>query len=97
MLASAVRDYATNFGVAVGDKVAIFTNNDDAYRTAITLHEIGVTVPVIIDARSGGGGELAHHAKELGIRVENGKAISKVFGKKGLKPLQFVTTKNLRK
>ena len=85
MLASAVRDYATNFGVAVGDKVAIFTNNDDAYRTAITLHEIGVTVPVIIDARSGGGGELAHHAKELGIRVENGKAISKVFGQKRVK------------
>ena len=41
-----------------------------------------VWIPIIVDARGSGGGVLAERAKALGIRVENGKAISKVFGKK---------------
>jgi len=94
MLASAVRDYATNFGVATGNKIAVYTNNDDAYRTAITLNEVGVEVPVIVDARVGGGGELAERARALGIRVENGKAISKVFGKKRVEAIRICEHKD---
>jgi sarcosine oxidase subunit alpha len=89
MLASAVRDYTVNFGVASGDKIAIYTNNDDAYRTAITLSGVGIDVPVIIDARVSGGGELAERARALGIRVENGKAISKVLGKKRVRAIEI--------
>ena len=94
MLASAVRDYATNFGVATGNKIAVYTNNDDAYRTAITLNEVGIEVPVIVDARVGGGGELADRARALGIRVENGKAISKVFGKKRVEAIRICEHKD---
>lgn len=82
MLAGAVRDYAVNWGVSVGDRVVIATNNDDAYRTAITLHGLGLAVPVILDARPNGGGALADQARALGIRVENGKAIASVKGGK---------------
>ncbi|HSG55844.1 MAG TPA: sarcosine oxidase subunit alpha family protein, partial [Paracoccaceae bacterium] len=82
MLASALRDYAVNWGVSVGDRVVIATNNDDAYRTAITLKGLGLAVPVILDARASGGGALADQARALGIRVENGKAIAKVKGGK---------------
>ncbi|MDX5403270.1 MAG: 2Fe-2S iron-sulfur cluster-binding protein, partial [Rhodobacterales bacterium] len=82
MLAGAVRDYAVNWGVSVGDRVVIATNNDDAYRTALTLKGLGLSVPVILDARAGGGGALADQARALGIRVENGKAIAKVKGGK---------------
>ena len=94
MLASAVRDYAVNFGVATGNKIAVYTNNDDAYRTAITLNEVGVEVPIIIDARVSGGGALAERAKALGIRVENGKAISKVFGKKRVEAISICEHKD---
>ncbi len=94
MLASAVRDYAVNFGVATGNKIAVYTNNDDAYRTAITLNEVGVEVPIIIDARGSGGGALAERAKALGIRVENGKAISKVFGKKRVEAISICEHKD---
>ena len=82
MLAGAVRDYAVNWGVSVGDRVVVATNNDDAYRTAITLKGLGLAVPVILDARPNGGGALADQARALGIRVENGKAIAKVKGGK---------------
>ena len=80
MLASAVRDYLELYGVAVGKKVVVVTNNDDAYRTAIALKEAGVEVPMIVDARPLGGGPLAARAEALGIPVEKGRAIATVKG-----------------
>lgn len=82
MLAGAVRDYAVNFGVSVGDRTVIVTNNDDAYRTAIALVDAGLNVPAIIDARPNPTGDLIEAAKTRGIRVEAGKAIGKVKGGK---------------
>lgn len=82
MLASALRDYAVDYGVSAGDRTVVVTNNDDAYRTAIVLKQAGLDVPVILDARANGGGALADEARALGIRVENGKGIAKVKGGK---------------
>ncbi|MEM1238121.1 MAG: sarcosine oxidase subunit alpha family protein [Pseudomonadota bacterium] len=82
MLASAVRDFIANWSVSVGDRVVVVTNNDDAYLTALWLHEQGLYVPVVLDARKAGGGVLADRARAAGIRVENGRAISKVKGGK---------------
>jgi sarcosine oxidase subunit alpha len=80
MLASAVRDYVVNHAVAPGDRTVIVTNNDDAYRTAIALHDAGLAVPVILDARAKGGGELAEEARARGIRIENGMGVARVRG-----------------
>jgi sarcosine oxidase subunit alpha len=85
MLASAVRDYVVNYGVSIGDRTVVVTNNDDAYRTAIALHQAGLIVPAILDARPTGGGALAEQARALGIRVETGKGIAKVQGGKRVK------------
>ena len=82
LLASAVRDYLVNWGVSIGDRTIVVTNNDDAYRTAIALKQAGLSVPMILDARPSGGGALAQQARDMGIRVENGKAIAKVHGGK---------------
>ena len=82
MLASAVRDYVVNWAVSPGDRTVVVTNNDDAYRTAIALKEAGLTVPVILDARSAVTGALPARARALGIRVETGRAIAKVKGGK---------------
>ena len=81
ILASALRDYVENFGVSIGDRTVVLTNNDDAYRTAIALKAAGLDVPVILDARSAGGGALAEAAQKLGIRVETGKAVAFVKGR----------------
>ena len=80
LLASAIRDYVANYGVSLGDRTVVVTNNDDAYRTAILLKNKGLEVPAIIDARENGGGALADVARALGIRVETGKAIAMVKG-----------------
>jgi sarcosine oxidase subunit alpha len=45
MLASAMRDYVTHYGVSPGDRTVVVTNNDDAYRTAIAIKRQGWTCP----------------------------------------------------
>ncbi|WP_299144811.1 sarcosine oxidase subunit alpha family protein [uncultured Tateyamaria sp.] len=83
MLAASVRDYAVNFGVSVGDRTVVVTNNDDAYRTAIALNDAGLTVPAILDARVlPVDSPLMAAAKEAGIRVMMGHGIAKVMGSK---------------
>ncbi|WP_373635346.1 sarcosine oxidase subunit alpha family protein [Yoonia sp. SS1-5] len=51
MLASALRSYANKFAVAVDQRVAIFTNNDDGHRTAADLHAKGVKISAVVDVR----------------------------------------------
>ncbi|MCX7560770.1 sarcosine oxidase subunit alpha family protein [Sulfitobacter sp. F26204] len=83
MLASALRDYVVNYGVSVGDRTVVVTNNDNAYLTAITLKKAGLDVPVILDARvlpEDRG--LVAQARALGIRVLMGHAVSSVMGGK---------------
>ena len=82
MLASAVRDYLINHGVAVGQRTVVVTNNDDGYRTAIALKQAGLEVPAVLDARPMGGGALADRARALGIRIQTGRAIARVRGGK---------------
>ena len=82
MLASAMRDYVVNYGVAPGQRVIVVTNNDDAYRTAITLKRAGVEVLRVLDARASGGGALMEEARSLGLRIDCGRAVAKVSGGK---------------
>ena len=77
MLAGALRAYANRWGVAVGDRVAVFTNNDDGLRTATDLQARGVDVVAVIDPRQGGpllpgirhlqGAEVVDCAGRLGL------------------------------
>jgi heterotetrameric sarcosine oxidase alpha subunit len=78
MLAGALRAYANRWGVAVGDRVAVFTNNDDGLRTATDLQAKGVDVVAVIDTRTGGpllpgirhlkGAEVINSAGRLGLQ-----------------------------
>jgi heterotetrameric sarcosine oxidase alpha subunit len=88
MLAGALRAYANRWGVAVGNRVAVFTNNDDGLRTARDLQAKGVDVVAVIDPRQGGdmlpgirhlrGAQVVDTAGRLGlksitVRLANGK------------------------
>tara|TARA_R110002096_G_scaffold193939_8_gene375883 strand:- start:1175 stop:4093 length:2919 start_codon:yes stop_codon:yes gene_type:complete len=52
MTASSIRGYLNRFGVAAGQKVTIFANNDSARQTARDLIAEGVAVAAIIDSRA---------------------------------------------
>ncbi|MGA2817333.1 MAG: sarcosine oxidase subunit alpha family protein [Xanthobacteraceae bacterium] len=67
MMASAVRSYINRFAVRPGERIALFTNNDDGWRTAKALSTSGIDVAAVIDSRP----EAPPHLKSLcpGIRV----------------------------
>ncbi|RLJ60453.1 sarcosine oxidase subunit alpha [Litoreibacter meonggei] len=52
MMASAVRGYLNRYGVAAGKRVALFGNNDDAFRTAQDLAAAGVHIVAYVDSRA---------------------------------------------
>nr|MDA3888032.1 2Fe-2S iron-sulfur cluster-binding protein [Allgaiera sp.] len=89
MLASAMRDYAVNWAVSPGDRTVVVTNNDDAYRTAITLKQAGLAVPAVIDARAQADGALPQAARALGITVLTGTAVVGVKGGKRVSGVQL--------
>ncbi len=69
MLADAVRRYAIEYGVAAGNNVTLFTNNDSAYDAARTLSQAGVNVTAIIDVRSDVSGTCRDIASVAGAEL----------------------------
>lgn len=80
MMAGALRAYANRWGVAVGQRVAVFTNNDDGIRSALDLKAKGVDVVAVIDSRQGG--DLLP-----GVRHLQGAEVIDTSGKLGLKSI----------
>ena len=81
MLASAMRDFVCDYAVTPGRRVILVTNNDDAYRTALALHDAGVEVPVIADAREQAEGDLPMRARDRGIEIMTATGIARVEGR----------------
>jgi methylglutamate dehydrogenase subunit C len=52
VMAGAARAYANRFAVSVGRRVAVYTNNDDGWRSAIDLAAHGVEICALIDTRA---------------------------------------------
>ncbi len=67
MLAGAARSYLNRFAVAVGERVALFAGNDEAYLAAFDLVAAGVDVLAIIDPRPTAAPMAA--ARDAGITV----------------------------
>ncbi len=80
MLAGSLRAFANRWGVAAGDRVAVFTNNDDGLRSAKDLQAKGVDVVAVIDCREGG--DLLP-----GIRHLRGAEVIDSGGRLGLKSI----------
>ncbi len=79
MLAGAVRTYVNRFGVAPGRRVAVFTNNDDGWRSAADLAAKGVDVSAVIDCR-----DIAAPMTLPGVEVLMGGQVVDTAGRKGL-------------
>ena len=86
MLAGAVRSYANRYGVTPGQKVSVFTNNDDGWRTAADLVAKGVSVAHIIDTR-----DIAPVIDVPGAEYSRGAAVMDTAGRKGLKSVTLTS------
>ncbi len=69
MLASAVKKYIDYYGVRCGLENVIFTNNDSAYETALSLYKSGTKLNAIIDIRDNSSSEIVNKVKSLGIQI----------------------------
>ncbi|MFZ5677992.1 MAG: sarcosine oxidase subunit alpha family protein [Pseudomonadota bacterium] len=88
MLATAARGLVERYGVSPGMKGVVFTNNDDAYLTALSLKRAGGSVAAIIDVRQGTDSGAARDARNAGIEIIPGHAIAGVesgYGGLGIK------------
>jgi len=79
MLASAAKEYLKVYGVLIGKKPIIFTNNDSAYDTAIDFKKNGIS-SIVIDVRDNSNGAVVKEAKSLNIDIRFSHAISNTKG-----------------
>ena len=84
MLASGAKEYMKVYGVLVGKRPIVFTNNDSAYETAIEFKNNGVD-PLILDTRKEHNSELINEAKNKGIDIKFNYAVIKANGYKKVK------------
>ena len=81
MLASAAKEYIKVYGVLVGKKPIIFTNNDSGYETAIDFKKNGVN-PLVLDIRSNSESSVVQEAKDLDINIKFSHGVVNSMGYK---------------
>jgi len=84
MLAGAVRAYANRWGIAPGKQLAVFTNNDDGWRTAYDLLNKGIEVSAIIDPRPG-----CSLTAPDGVRLFKGERVIDTRGRHGIQSIRL--------
>ena len=80
ILSSAIKKYSDYYGVVCGKENILFTNNDSAYETAISLFNKGIKINAIIDIREKVNSEITNHAEKIGIKIYNSYTIVDTSG-----------------
>jgi sarcosine oxidase subunit alpha len=85
MLAGAARAYVNRFASAPGRRLALFTSNDDGWRTAADAQAAGIEVVAVIDSRAEPRVEAQH-----AVKVLSGAQVSHVHGRNGVTAIDVV-------
>ena len=88
VLSSAAKEYLKVYGVLVGKKPLIFTNNDSAYETAIEFKKNGID-PIVLDTRSKANSEIINEAKNLNINIKFSYVVIAAKGYKKVKSAEI--------
>ncbi len=83
-LSAAAKEYIKVYGVLVGKKPLIFTNNDSAYETALEFKKQGID-PIILDTREEHSSELIDAAKSQNIQIKFSHAVITANGYRKVK------------
>ena len=90
LLSSAIKRYIDFFGVACGEKNILFTNNDSAYETAISLIQKGINVEAIIDNREEVDSKLVYEVEKNNVKIFKGYTITNTFGYKRISRISLM-------
>ena len=88
MLASAVRTYINRYAAAPARRLALFTNNDDGWKTVDAALAAGLTVAGVVDARAEVSAERRALAAKHGFAVLNGVVDAVDGGKAGIRKIE---------
>ncbi|MFC0448508.1 2Fe-2S iron-sulfur cluster-binding protein [Rhodococcus jostii] len=80
MLAHGARTFLHRYGVKVGEQAVVFTTNDSAYESAIDLHDAGVRINAIVEARDQAPARWQAECDKRGIAVRTGSVVSGTRG-----------------
>ena len=90
LLSSAIEKYSNLFGVACGQKNVLFTNNDSAYETAISLFQKGINVEAFIDNREEVDSKLVKEIEKNNIKIYKGYTVVNTFGYKKINKISIM-------
>ena len=90
ILSSAIIKYSDYYGVVCGKENILFTNNDSAYETAISLFNKGIKINAIIDIREKVNSEITNHAEKIGIKIYNSYTIVDTSGYRRIKEVSIM-------
>ena len=94
MLAGAMRTYLNRFAATPVARLAVFTNNDDGWRTAADALRAGVSVEAIVDSRAAAPERPAAALKRT-VRVLLGAQVVRAKGARLLHAVEIVDAKGL--
>ncbi|HKV22876.1 MAG TPA: glycine cleavage T C-terminal barrel domain-containing protein, partial [Mycobacterium sp.] len=80
MLAHGARTFLHRYGVRVGERGVVFTTNDSAYSAAFDLHDAGVTISAIVDARHRVSQDLRDGCTARGIAIHPASVVTGTRG-----------------
>jgi sarcosine oxidase, subunit alpha len=82
MLASSVSTYVRRYAVAPGQRLVVFTTNDNAYQAALDWYLSGREVVAVVDSRTNPQGALVQEARRRGIDIIDGHGVIEARGKR---------------
>ena len=90
LLSSAIKRYSDLYGVICGEKNIIFTNNDSAYETAISLIQKGIKVEAIVDNRENVDSKLVYEIEKNNIKIFKGYTVTSTSGYKRINKISIM-------
>ena len=90
LLSSAIKKYADFYGVKSGEEIVLFTNNDTAYETALSLSNKGIKVKAIVDIRDANENGLIKSIKDLNIKIYNNYTVVDTKGHKRINKVSIM-------
>ena len=93
MLAGAMHQYASRYGVHCGRRIVGVVNNDLAWHSIVALRDTGIEVPAILDIRNAVNEQVTDLARELDIAVYVGATPLYARGSGMVKRLEYRDSK----
>jgi sarcosine oxidase subunit alpha len=94
MLADSARTYASRYGVKPGNRAVVATAHDSAYRAALELSQVGVTIAAIVDLRADPSGPHYEAARAAGLPIQLSGTVCGTEGRLRIRSADIASVRN---